>query len=299
MHSSSHICIVGGSGFIGTKLTEFLLSRGDVVTVIDVTAPRMTHKNLSFILHDCSTAALPAEKILGATAIINLAGVSIGRRWSSLYRKKIYDSRILTTRALVEAVSVVKTPPRVFIQASAVGIYGDRGSMVLKETDMPGSDFLAHVCVDWEKEAILAREYVERVVVIRTANVLGPGGLLASLKPIFKKGLGGYFGSGKQYMPWIHWKDIIGIYIHALDSSIVGIFNTSAGPAITQKELFTAYAHSVSTRFLWRIPYFVTYLLFGAFARVLVSSQRIDSKKLVGVGYTYTHTDISQALLDI
>ena len=299
MNTPSHVCIVGGAGFIGTKITEALLARGERVLVVDVAPPRITHERLTFLSHDFSAQELSPEKLDGVTAVINLAGVTIGKRWTSSYQKKIYDSRILTTRALVATLSKMTTRPSVFVQASAVGLYGDRGSELLTENAPAGSDFLAGLCVDWEAEAKKVESFGVRLVILRTANVLGPGGLLATLKPIFSKGLGGYFGNGKQYMSWVHWQDIVGMYVFALDTQISGAFNTGAGKTISQKELFSEFNHSLQSRFLWRIPYFVAYVLFGPFARALVSSQNTDSTKIREAGYVFQKPVLVDALLDV
>ena len=298
MNTPSHVCIVGGAGFIGTKITEALLARGDRVLVVDVAAPRITHEHLTSLVHDFSVSELPPEKLEGITAVINLAGVSIGKRWSSAYKKKIYDSRILTTRSLVATISKMSNKPSVFVQASAVGIYGDRGSELLTEESSAGSDFLAHLCVDWEAEAKKVESFGIRLAALRTAHVVGPGGLLATLKPIFSKGLGGYFGNGKQYMPWVHWRDIVGMYIFAIDSQIRGVFNTGSGITPSQKELFSAFARSIRSRFLWRIPYFVASVIFGSFAHALVSSQNTDSAKIRDAGYVFEKPVLDEALLD-
>lgn len=298
MSTPSHVCIVGGAGFIGTKITEALLARGDSVIIVDVAAPRITHEHLTAITHDFSVSQLSPEKLNGVTAVINLAGVSIGKRWTARYQKKIYDSRILTTRSLVATIATMAVQPSVFVQASAVGFYGDRGSELLTEDSSAGTDFLSKLCVDWEAEARNIERVGVRFVALRTANVLGPGGLLATLKPIFLKGLGGYFGNGKQYMPWVDWRDIVGMYIFAIDTPISGIFNTGTGETISQKELFSQFARSVGSRFLWRIPYFFASIIFGPFARVLVSSQNTDSTKIGNAGYVFTQPNLTDALLD-
>jgi len=298
MSTPSHVCIVGGAGFIGTKITEALLARGDRVLVVDVAAPRITHERLTALTHDFSASELQPQKLEGITAVINLAGVSIGKRWSSAYKKKIYDSRILTTRSLVSTISKMLSKPSVFVQASAVGFYGDRDSELLTEESSAGSDFLAGLCVDWEAEARKTESFGIRFVALRTAHVIGPGGLLATLKPIFSKGLGGYFGNGKQYMPWVHWRDIVGMYLFAIDTQIAGVFNTGAGITPSQKELFSAFARSIGSRFLWRIPYFVALIVFGSFARALVSSQNTDSSKIRNAGYVFERPVLDQALLD-
>ncbi len=299
MHTQRQVCIVGGAGFIGSKITEALLARGDCVLVIDLVPSKISHPNLRSIQFDCSSAVLPPHQLSGIDAIINLAGVNIGKRWNRAYKNAIYKSRIDTTRSIVRTVSEMNTVPEVFIQASASGYYGSRGNMLLVESDAPGSDFLSRVCVDWEREAQAVTKFSVRLVVIRTANVLGPGGLLAKLAPIFRRGLGGYFGTGSQYMPWVHWRDIVSVYIHAIDTKLSGAYNISAGAeGVTQKELFTAFRLSVGSHFLWRIPFFIAWIIFGEFAHVLISSQRISGARLRESGYTYKVDTLAGAFTD-
>ncbi len=301
-NSTKKIVIVGGSGFIGTKLSEALLEKGYDVVVIDLNPPRTTDSRVHFIKYNFATDPLIAEvtEVLnGAFGVINLAGASIGKRWSSSYKKAIYNSRIQTTQKLVSVISAVAIKPSVLVSASAVGYYGDRKIEVLTEDSMPGRDFLAQLCVDWEAAAFQAQNSGVRTVCIRTANVLGPGGLLASLKPVFKKGFGGYFSSGRQSMPWIHWRDTVGIYVFALENPLSGSYNVGAGETISQKELFTAFAHSIGARFVWRIPYVFARIAFAEFADTLVASQNTDSSKIRQAGYVYQRTSVQDALADM
>ncbi len=293
------IAIVGGSGFIGTKLSEVLLEKGYTVRIIDLVPPRVQHERLIFTKSNLAEGNSSSDLIDGCLAVINLAGATIGRRWNASYKEKIYNSRIDTTRALVRLIENCVKKPEVLVNASAVGYYGDRGGDVLGEDFKPGTDFLGKLCVDWEREASLADSSGVRVVCIRTANVLGPGGLLTTLEPMFRRWIGGYFGSGTQYMPWVHWKDIVGIYVHAIEHPLRGAFNVGAGKTPTQKELFKAFARTVHAPVVWPVPYVVARLIFGQFADALVASQNTDSKKIREAGYTYQFEDISTALREL
>ena len=291
------IAIIGGSGFIGSKLTEALLEKGYEVTVIDLVAPHSSDERIVFKKVSLAKDEVDPNFLSGYYGVVNLAGVTIGRRWNTAYKKLIYDSRIETTKAVVKNLALAVSKPKVLVNASAAGYYGDQKDEILAENHAPGNDFLAHVCVDWEDEALRARELGIRVVLIRTANVLGPGGLLASLKPLFKKGLGGYFGSGNQYMPWIHWSDIIGIYMYALENeNLDGPYNVGAGSTIPQKTLFKEFARSIHIPFVWRIPPFAARIILGEFADALIDSQNITSKKITDAGYVYKISDIETAL---
>lgn len=293
------IAIVGGSGFIGSRISEALIEAGHSVRVIDLVPSRITHERLSFVR--ANLAENPDASIFeGCSGVINLAGATIGKRWNAAYKKVIRDSRIQTTKGIVQSIGLMRGErPSVLVSASAVGFYGDRGATILREGDAVGDDFLAKLCAEWEGEAEKAKEHGLRVVLVRTANVLGPGGLLASLEPLFKKGLGGYFGSGRQSMPWVHYRDIVGIYLYAIEHPLEGAFNVGAGTTISQRELFVAFAKAIRAPFVWPVPYIAAKLFFGGFADALVASQNTDSSKIRDAGYVYAFSDVGAALGDL
>lgn len=299
--SAKKIFIIGGSGFIGSKLTEELLSRGYFVTIVDLVKTRIVNPHLTF-LHLNLAIEKPDDSFFdGAYGVINLAGATIGKRWNSGYQKLIYDSRIKTTKTVVDGILSAKNKPFVLVSASAVGYYGDRGGELLREESKPGRDFLATLCTDWEVQAERAKIAGVRVVCIRTAHVLGPGGLLSTLEPLFKRGLGGYFGKGTQYMPWVHYRDVVGLYVFAIEHDISGVFNIGAGHSLSQKELFTQFAKVVHSPlpFLFRIPHVVAKLFLGNFADSLLTSQNTDSSKIKQLGYHYRFENLSTALADL
>ena len=295
MIQSKKIVIVGGAGFIGTMLSQALLKRGYRITVLDKNPSRISHPDLKSITTDASHS-ITTEMLLESWGIINLAGAPISKRWTKAYKKTIYKSRINTTKNIVDAVSQLESKPHVLVSASAVGYYGDQGNQVINETTMPGKDFLAKLCVDWEKEALRAQDLGIRVAIVRTANVLGPGGLLQTLRPLFRYGLGGYFGNGNQYMPWVHWKDIVSIYIWLVEHELSGAYNTAAPQAVTQKELFKAFARSIKAPWILPVPYFFARIVVGEFAQALIASQYVDSTKLSNTGFVFQVSDIDQAL---
>ena len=299
MDTGTKIVIIGGSGFIGTKLSQALLDAGYAVLVLDMAPPRISHGKLSYVQTNAMKDGIDPRAFKGAYAVVNLAGATIGKRWNAAYRKLVYDSRILTTRHVVDAISSADPKPAVLVSASAVGYYGDGKDAFLSEESPAGKDYLAHVCKDWEHEALRAQDFGVRVVSIRTANVLGKGGLLETLKPLFKRGLGGYFGTGRQYMPWVHINDVVGIYVHAIENPLSGAYNIGAGATPTQKELFAAYGHSLHSRFLWRIPAFMARIIFGEFAGALLGGEKTDSSKIKKAGYAYEYSDLNAALSNI
>ncbi len=295
------VLIVGGSGFVGSKLTEALLLRGYAVIVMDLVPIRFAHPDLTFLKMNIAVETPEVTLFEGVFGIINLAGVTIGKRWNKLYQKLIYSSRIDTTRTIVRMIQNSKNPPSVLISASAVGYYGDRKDELLTEDAPPGNDFLSKLCVDWEAEAIRAESLGVRVVRIRTAHILGPGGLLKTLEPLFRKGLGGYFGNGSQYMPWVHIRDVIAIYIFALEQDLSGVFNIGAGQTLSQKELFIQFAKAVRSPlpFVFRIPHVVARVVLGDFADSLITGQNTDSSKIVRAGYQYEFETLDKGLSDL
>ena len=213
------IVIAGGTGFLGEALVGQALADGHEVVVLTRGRPDSGPGTPSPSpggrasvragwLPD-GTAGTWASVVDGADAIVNLAGESIGEgRWTAARKARILDSRVLATRSLVQAACAASTPPRVLLNASAVGYYGSRGADVLTEESAPGSDFLASVCTAWEREALEATRCVRRVVVLRSGLVLAQhGGALGMLIAPFKLYAGGPLGSGRQFVPWIHLAD--------------------------------------------------------------------------------------------
>ncbi len=189
--------------------------------------------------------------------MVHLAGANLGaKRWNEEYKKLAYDSRILSTRNLVEAIKSVEQKPKVFICSSATGIYGNRYDEVLDENSSPGNDFLATLCNDWEKEAKKVEQLGVRRVSIRTGLVLDKNeGLMKKLIPSFKIFLGGWLGNGKQWFPWIHIDDIVGIYLHAIDNSnINGAVNAASPGIVTNKEFSKMLGKVLSRPALFPIP---------------------------------------------
>lgn len=279
------ILVTGGSGFIGTELSKSLLNRGDYVIVVGRTEPCFTHERLSFFKAEIGRDELPQDRKIDA--VIHLAGEPIVGRWTRQKKRAIYDSRIEGTKALVDWMGTLEYTPKVFVSASAMGYYGDAGEKECTEKSPPGKDFLARVCIDWEKEAREAEKLGVRCVQIRTANVIGPGGLLKSLTPIFKRGLGGWFGTGKQWFPWIHIQDIVGVYVHALDVAIEGPVNATAPEQVRQK-YFMKTLGDVLRRPVWiSIPIIIVRLRYGSFVQILTNSARLSSKKIYDSGYVF------------
>ena len=265
------VAIAGASGLIGTELAKALEARGDSV----VKLPR------------------GSAEIAGADAVVNLAGASVaGKRWSAEYKKEILDSRVQTTRRLVEA------RPPILINASAVGVYGGRGDEELDESAAPGDDFLASVCVAWEAEAAKAPG---RVVMLRTGVVLSKrGGALQQMLPPFRAFVGGPIGSGRQWFPWIHIADEIGAILWSIDhASISGPVNLVAPGIVTMKGFADALGRALHRPALFPVPAGPLKLLLGEFAGELLKGQRAVPRKLLESGFKFRFPDLDGALQDL
>lgn len=237
----------------------------------------------------------------GARAVVHLAGESVaGGRWTDSRKRRIRDSRIEGTRNLVAALAAMDARPEVLVCASAVGIYGDRGALPLDETATPAADFLADVCVAWEREAHAAQALGIRVVCLRLGLVVAKeGGALQKMLPVFKLGLGGKLGSGEQWMPWVHVRDVVGLIQHALaDSSLQGPVNVVAPQAVTNAEFTETLAQSLRRPAWLTVPAFALRLIFGEMAQVLLDSQRVVPGVAERSGYDFQYPTLSSALAD-
>jgi uncharacterized protein (TIGR01777 family) len=294
-----HIIITGGSGYIGTKITERLLVNGHQVTILDRVAPRISHADCAFIKTDFSNSDGIVESVCSADAIIHLAGASIFNRWTPAYKQEIIDSRINSAAKIFEIVSASPRRPSVFISASAVGYYGDQGDTELTENAPAGTDFLADVCVQWEAAAQRFTKLGMRTVSVRTAIVLGPGGgMMSKIIPLFKYGLGGKLGTGKQWFPWIHIDDLVSVYVTAIIEPIQGPINAVA-PRIVQNTDFTmTLAHAMHRPALFKIPAWALRMVLGEFSRAVLSSQKVIPAVLSGK-FTFQYPTLDQALIAI
>ncbi len=294
------ILITGGSGFIGTKLTHALLEKGYKVVVVDMRAPETQNEYVVFENINLSSQNIPEKYDGELHGIIHLAGKNIFGRWTDTFKKEIYDSRILSTRKIVETVSTWKSKPKVLVTASAFGFYGDAGEDEIDERTSVGKDFLATVCRDWENEAKKIESHGVRAVQIRTAHVLGRGGLLAPLFVPFKFGLGAWIGSGKTWLPWVHIDDIVNIYVYTLETdALSGPLNTNAPEKVRQKAFMKLFGEVMHRKVLFSIPIFALYLRYGELALTFNNSARMTSQKLINSGYVFMYPQLREALRSV
>ncbi|MBW2087184.1 MAG: TIGR01777 family oxidoreductase, partial [Deltaproteobacteria bacterium] len=212
--------ITGGTGFIGQALLKRLLEAGHEISLLTRSARGREHlkDKVRLIEGDPSRPGLWQEEVVRAEAVINLAGASIFSRWSKRVKRKLLESRVLTTRRLVEAMASSKDGPQVLLSASAVGYYGFQGDEEIDESVTHGDDFLAQTCQAWEAEALKAKEAGIRVALMRFGIVLGQeGGALKLMLPLFRIGLGGRLGKGSQWFSWIHRADLVEAIVFILD----------------------------------------------------------------------------------
>jgi len=251
-----------------------------------------------------SPAATPAVADLGAlegcAAAVHLSGASVaGQRWTAAYRREMMASRVDSTRALATLLAGLRTPPRALLVASAVGYYGDRGDQLLDETSLPGEGFLADLCRQWEAAAQPAVEAGIRVVHLRFGVVLGPGpGALARMLPIFRLGLGGRLGSGRQWMSWISVEDAMRALLFALETpSLAGPVNLTAPSPVTNAEFTRLLARQLRRPSFLPVPAFALRLALGQMAdEALLASTRAVPSRLLVAGFRFAHPTVDKAL---
>jgi len=298
------IFITGGTGFVGTTLTRVLGEHGHDLTLLKRPgeSPGTIPGQATVIEADPTIPGPWQARAAEADTIINLAGASIFSRWSEAMKKTLRDSRILTTRNLVQAMAERGGRPATLLSTSAVGYYGFHGDELLTETDPPGTDFLANLAVDWETEALAARNFGVRVVILRFGIVLGrQGGALGQMLPLFRFGLGSPLGTGRQWFSWIHEADLARIYLHLLErTDLEGPVNCTA-PEPVQNRVFTSVLGKALRRptFLPPVPGFMMRLVLGEFGDVLLQGQRAVPSKLLQSGFTFHFPTVAEALGDL
>jgi len=294
--------VTGATGFVGPRLLR-LLDR-PVVLSRDPERARAALGSLAgrVLRWDPLQGPPPADAFEGVDTVLHLAGESVSAgRWTAAQKARIRDSRVVGTRHLVQGLVQARSGPRTLVSASAVGYYGDRGDEELTEAAAPGGDFLAGVCVEWEREALAAADHGVRVVTARTGIVLGAGGgALAKMLPPFKLGGGGPLGNGRQWMPWIHVADLARLYLHAAETTaIVGPMNAVAPEPVRNSEFTKALGRQLHRPAFMPAPYLGLRLLFGEFAQVLFASQRVIPRVALDTGFVFQFPEIAAALREI
>jgi uncharacterized protein (TIGR01777 family) len=293
------VTVTGATGRIGTRLVGALQRRGDEVTVLSRNAEKARAAlGVDAVAWQPEQEPAPAAALAGRDGVLHLAGEDVAQRWSAEAKRRILSSRELGTRNLVAGLRAADPRPGVLVSASGVDYYGPHGSERLTEETPPGSDFLAQVCVTWEREAAAAEELAVRVVRLRTGVALiKGGGALAKMLPFFRLGIGGPVAGGRQYMPWIHVDDLVGLYLAALDEPAwTGAVNATAPEPPTNKEFSRALGRALRRPAVAPVPGFAVQLLYGEMADIVVSGKRAVPDRAQALGFPYAHPELDEAL---
>ncbi len=284
------IAITGASGLIGSALVGHLKSEGHTVQRL-VRRPVVSSDEVSW---DPKNGTVDLASLEGVDAIIHLAGANVGdKRWTRKYRAEILNSRLLGTNTMAAAVAKLK--PAVFISSSAIGWYGETGNRAVVEADRPGDDFLAAVCKAWEAAADSAGQV--RTVKLRTGLVLDPtGGALGKMLPLFKFGVGGKLGNGKQWWSWITLHDELRAICFLLENAVEGPVNLTAPNPATNQEFTAALARVLRRPALLPAPSLALKLALGGFASEILGSKRVIPQKLIDAGFQFDYPHLLPAL---
>lgn len=296
------VLITGGTGFIGRQLVEQLGSACVVTRDVQRAAQGKWPPGAKLVEWRDQSRPLELPDGVRPVAVVNLMGESVaGQRWNEAFKRRLRESRIEGTRQLIAGLRASGHWPRVVVSASAVGYYGDRGEEPLTEAAGPGHDFLAQLAVDWEAATAPLVTAGVRVVLLRIGIVLGrDGGALGQMLPLFRWGLGGRLGSGRQWFPWIHEQDVVGLICWALEQEGVrGPVNAVAPGSVTNAEFTRALGRQLGRPTILPAPRFGLKLALGEFADSLLASQRVVPALAQQKGYAFRYPELSQALAEL
>lgn len=296
------VFITGGTGFLGSALTERFLAEGHSVTILSRSSKNRNIKlGLAYCEGNPTKSGAWQKEVARHDVVINLAGASIFRTWNDKNKKAIYDSRIISTRNLVDAIGETKKK-MTLLNGSAVGYYGFRDNAELDENSSPGDDFLAEVVRDWEAEAQKAEKFGTRVVLCRIGVILGrDGGALSKMLSVFKWGLGSPLGSGSQWFSWIALHDLVNIFSYLMENeTISGPVNCTSPQPVTNREMTRALGRALHRpTFLPPVPAFVIRGLLGEFSDVFVRGQKVIPGKLLTKEFVFEFPEIEAAFVHL
>ena len=299
------VVVTGATGFIGKELIKRLNEMGHEIAVLTRNPDSARFRvpvHCEVITWDPCRNHLPSTALKGVDAVINLAGENIADgRWSPERKRELIQSRELSARRLVNAISYMDKKPKTLVSVSAIGFYGNRGDALLNETDSKGHGFLSDVCKVWEEEILKAKELRVRTVAYRLGMVLGhDGGALNKILPPFKLGLGGKLGSGSQWMSWIHINDLVNMLVHAIENpSIDGIYNAVSPNPVRNKEFTKTLGNVLNRPTIFPVPKFVLKIALGELSELLLGSQRVAAKKISDTGFKFNYPHIKEALQEV
>lgn len=296
--------ILGSTGFIGCHLVKHLLSQGHEVTALVRSGKKSLPDSLDSADIVYGNPLAPGEwqhhvQDDNVDVVVNLVGNPILQRWTPGRKQAIHHTRMVSTRMVVQALAEAR--PKIFLCANAVGYFGHGGNTVLTDDAMPGKDFLATICRTWQQEAEGARAHGHRVIIGRFAPVLGKkGGLLAPLLPVFRAGLGGMLGNGRQWMSWIHIHDLCRAIVFCVDkASIQGGCNMTSPHPVTNKQFTSLLGRVLHRPTLLRVPGWGLRMVYGQAATVILNSQRCVPSRLEQAGFAFHFPNAGSALEDI
>ena len=300
------VVITGATGNLGRALVAALRERGDQVVALSRDSAKATERLGPEVEVHAWSAPMdgppPAAALGHADAVVHLLGEPIAQRWSAEAKHRIRDSRVLSTRWLVEGLMGLDDAerPGTLISQSATGFYGPRDDTRLDETAPPGSDFVAGVVRGWEHEALVAEARM-RVVCTRTGVVLSAeGGALAQMLPFFRLGLGGPVAGGRQYIPWVHLDDVVGAMLWCVDATNAsGAVNVTAPEPVRNADFSRALGRALGRPAVLPVPGFALGLLYGEMAEIVTTGQRVIPSVLQSLGYEFRHPEVAAALRDV
>ncbi|MCC8425087.1 TIGR01777 family oxidoreductase [Mucilaginibacter sp. UR6-11] len=298
---SKHILLTGGTGLVGRKLTELLLDKG--YRVSHLSRKPGTHPNITTYLWDVNNGEIDEACIDGVDTIVHLAGAGVAdSRWTAKRKEEIIKSRTKSIGLIYKVLKSRDHQVTSVVSASATGYYGDRADQLLNEDSAPGTDFLANCCLQWEHAVDAGESLGLRIVKFRTGVVLdATGGALAKLAGPVKFGFGSPLGNGKQWIPWIHERDVIRMYLYGIENeNLTGDYNMVAPNPVTNKQLTKAIAGELH-RPLWlpKVPAFALKLILGEMSAVVLNSTKVSAQKIEEMGFKFQYPTLMWALKEI
>ena len=296
------VTVTGATGRIGLSIVAALRARGDDVTVLSRdpgSARAKLPDGVGAVAWDPKAGPAPVEALAGRDGVVHLAGEDVAQRWSERAKREIRESREVGTRNLVAGIEAAgDTRPGTLVSASAAGYYGPRGDEPVDEGEPPGDDFLAGVVVAWEREACEAEQLGVRVAIMRTGVVLSPdAGALKKMLPPFRLGVGGPVAGGRQYLPWVHLDDVVGLYLRALDDERwSGPFNLVAPGAVTNRDFSKALGRALHRPAFAPVPALALKLLYGEMSQIVLTGVNMIPRRAQQRGYEFRHPEVLEAL---
>ncbi|MFB2936702.1 TIGR01777 family oxidoreductase [Aerosakkonemataceae cyanobacterium BLCC-F154] len=299
------IAITGATGFVGSYLVKRLQAEGEKIIILTRNAnhasrvfPKSAFPDVEIVAYNPAQSGDWQQVISGCDAVVNLAGASIGEgRWTAERKQEILNSRKIGTQKLVEAIANAEQKPSVLVNASAIGYYGTSETATFVESSPPGNDFLSEVCTAWEAEARKVKDLGVRLVILRFGVVLGMGGAIAKMLPVFKMFAGGTIGTGKQWFSWVEVDDLVNLIVAALrQPEMEGVYNATAPNPVRMADFCHALGDVLHRPSWLPVPAFALELLLGDAAMVVLEGQQVLPKRTLESGFAYKYADLKPAL---